>query len=356
MKDIGSIFPLYEDDLHRYSQCCAKETENHSIINYSLCREAIYAIAKAYGDSNRVALLPAYTCQTVIDPFIQQGWTCHFYNITKNLRIDIESLIKSYENHHPSLVIAHPYLGMELNKKELNALSVIKQNGSVLVEDLTQCMLTSSRPRIFDYFVGSYRKWIQIPDGGFVETRTGIKIETPTEESKDFVRKQLDSMYLRGQYFKTGNEILKEISIRLNKEAVNAVCKIDQLYRMSEFSSMVWKSEDLESVRKRRMENYSYLFGYIKENNLIKNVCSDISEVTTAPLYFPVYALHRSTVQKELADNHIYAPVLWPVYDNDVLINENIKSIYDTILMLPIDQRYDIHDMSKIANILNSYA
>ena len=34
---------------------------------------------------------------------------------------------------------------------------------------------------------------------------------------------------------------------------------------------------------------------------------------------------------------------------------ENIKDIYSTILMIPIDQRYDVDDMRRIVKIINDY-
>ena len=62
----------------------------------------------------------------------------------------------------------------------------------------------------------------------------------------------------------------------------------------------------------------------------------------------------RSEVQTRLANEHIYAPVLWPVCTEDLLISEDIKYIYSHILMIPIDQRYNEFDMSRILTVLNS--
>lgn len=355
MKDIGSIFPLYDEDLYSVSQECPKKSVGGNVIRFSLCREAIFTIAKLHDDSNRIALLPAYTCQTVIDPFIQQGWTCHYYNIKKSLRIDTEDLIRLSERVQPAVTIVHPYLGMDLNDEELSALNILNQRGYLLVEDMTQCIFSKKRHSFFDYYVGSYRKWTKIPDGGFLEVRESDNIEMPTEVSESFIRKQIDAMYLRGQYFLTGNERLKEISIRLNKEATGALEKIGRLHKMSCFSSEIWDNIDFKLIERKRLENYRYLFENLDTGKGIDLICKDISEVTSAPLYFPIYAKDRSNLQKRLAAGHIYAPVLWPVHNDDVLINENIKFIYNSILMLPVDQRYDLDDMHRIATSVNSY-
>ena len=56
-----------------------------------------------------------------------------------------------------------------------------------------------------------------------------------------------------------------------------------------------------------------------------------------------------------LSEQHIYAPVIWPVVYEEVLVNETVKYIYDHILAIPIDQRYDEGDMAKIVSIIKGY-
>lgn len=355
MKDIGSIFPLTNEDMTLMTKGVSLSAKNGNRINFSLCREAIYAVAKKYNHTEKTVLIPAYTCQTVIDPFIQQGWKCYFYNINTNLRIDLEDLLLKCDSFNPSMLVVHPYYGMELNKAELEVLKTIKQKGIVLLEDITQCINTKTRPDVFDYFTGSYRKWFKVPDGGFLESNFLDLISIPEEENASFVSKQIDAMYLRGKYFETEDELIKSISIRLNKEAVSEIGKLIHCHKMSDFSMSVMDTEDENKSIEQRFRNYQYLYDNLCQSEQIKFVCNDIDDVTTSPLYFPIYALDRSLLQNKLASQHIYAPVLWPVYNEDVLINENIKKIYSTILMIPIDQRYDEEDMYKIVSLLNAF-
>lgn len=353
MKDIGSIFPLTNEDMTLMTKGAPLSTKNGNRVNFSLCREAIYAVAKKYDYTKKKVLIPAYTCQTVIDPFIQQGWECYFYNININLRIDLEDLLYKCESFNPTILVVHPYYGVELNKAELEVLKSIKQKGVVLLEDITQCIHTKTRPDVFDYFTGSYRKWYKVPDGGFLESDYLDYISIPDEENTSFVSKQMDAMYLRGKYFDTKDELIKSISIRLNKDAVSEIGRLIQCHKMSDFSMAVMNTEDENKSIEQRFKNYQYLYDNLWQSEQIKFVCNDINEVTTAPLYFPIYVIDRASLQKKLASQHIYAPVLWPVHNDDVLINENIKKIYSTILMIPIDQRYDHKDMIRIVNVIN---
>jgi hypothetical protein len=77
--------------------------------------------------------------------------------------------------------------------------------------------------------------------------------------------------------------------------------------------------------------------------------------VTTAPLYFTLYVKERARLQKLLSLNSIYAPVLWPVEDERVLITEDIKFIFNHLLAIPCDQRYDQDDMQRVAEVINNY-
>ena len=70
MKDIGSIFPLYKKDLVPFEKTELKSDRIH----FSLCREALYAVARSLNNTNRVVLMPAYTCDTVYMPFKQLGY------------------------------------------------------------------------------------------------------------------------------------------------------------------------------------------------------------------------------------------------------------------------------------------
>ena len=159
MKDVGSIFPL-EDT---YSPSIEAPMGTFGVVQYSLCREALYDIAIHHRDVNNTVLIPAYTCQSVITPFEEAGWTCRYYNIKRNLRIDVEYLKCLSEKVKPTLVVVHPLYGMSLNEEESDALRKISGMGASIVMDLTHCIFAEPKFDFVDYFVGSYRKWFPIP-------------------------------------------------------------------------------------------------------------------------------------------------------------------------------------------------
>lgn len=355
MSDVGSIFPLYDSDLEGVESYVVKKN-NNNILYYSLCREALGVIAKSLQGTERKVLLPSYTCDTVITPFIEKGWECYYFPVNHKLKIDRTAVLELFSMHRFDLMVVHPYYGVDLDNDEIEMLQYVHSQGCKIVVDLTQCIFSNQRLEFVDYYTGSYRKWFAIPDGAFLETNDeSLLSDSELKENETFVSLQTDAMYLRGLYFTTGNEEIKSISRRLNKMAVNKVDANVQPHKMAKVSLKIMATEDLEHNQRQRLDNFQFLFEHLQGIDKCKLLCENMSEITTAPLYFMIFVPDRSQLQATLASHQVYAPLIWPVEYEEVLVNDVVKNIYDTILAIPIDQRYNQSDMSKIVNIIKEY-
>lgn len=353
-KEIGSIFPLSDSDLRQAKASLLELPEER--LYYSLCREALYDIAKSLMVSNGTVLIPAYTCQTVITPFEEAGWRCEYYSIHKNLRINTESLIDSENKYNPSIIVVHPYYGMDFSDAEVSTLTKLKEEGIEIVLDLTQCIFSLKQYSFASFVVASYRKWMPVPDGGYLINHCNrVSISQPLHENAEFTEREVAAMYLRGQYFGNGEQRTKAISIRLSKAADHIAESNIAPHRMSQVAYYFLQRENMVNNQKKRFENYAFLDNNIRETERVSKVCKDTNEVTSAPLYFTIYVEDRSALQCLLAQNAIYAPVLWPVEDERVLIDDHVKYIFSHLLAIPCDQRYDENDMQRVAEIINNY-
>lgn len=353
-KEIGSIFPLSDDVISQAESGLLQYTGDR--IHYSLCREALCDIAHALDKTEKKVLIPAYTCQTVITPFEESGWLCEYYSINRDLRIDLKSLENSIALHNPSLLVVHPYFGMDLNEEEVVVLNGIKEKGVAIVLDLTQCIFSTKHYSFASFIIASYRKWMPIPDGGYLKNNTeSVHITQPVTENVEFTDREIAAMYLRGQYFGNEEQRTKAISIRLSKSADHIADSNIVPHKMSQVAYNLLTKENLEKNQKSRFDNYAYLFNNIQESKKIAKVCKNMSNVTTAPLYFTIFVQDRPALQHILAQDSIYAPVIWPVEDERVLIDDEIRYIYEHILAIPCDQRYDENDMCRIVEVINNY-
>lgn len=345
MKDIGSIFPVY--DLHPQES----EIQVSKRQYFSLCREILLEIAKRYEHTNRVVLLPAFTCKVVIEPFEQLGWTICYFGVHKNLRINALSFRKAIGDYHPALVLVHPYFGMELNHEEETLLKEAKECGCDIILDNTQCIYSEKRYEWVDYVVGSVRKWIPIPDGAFVESKVPFEAVNGTNDK--YVERELEAQYLRGVYYHSEDENVKTISRRLDAEAMDM---LDQerisLHAISDFSRNVIASTDMVANAERCRRNFEYLYENL-DGVGISPISTSVEDVSTAPLMLPFYTDNRKMVQQKLAKERIYAQYLWPVPSEECLVDEEVKYIYEHHLVFFMDQRYDVEDMDRIISVMN---
>lgn len=348
MKDIGGIYPIEQRVLSSSGKTNLPFFTEPNIRYFSLCREALLTIARSLHKEHGKVLLPAYTCQTVIEPFVELGWECSFFGISEKLRIDGESLKEQYDRIRPDVIVVHPYYGMDLTEGEIKILRDIKDGNCVFVEDMTQCLFSSLRDDVFDYYVGSMRKWFPIPDGAFAfSLKKKLEMSGDLPQNEQFVNSMLDAMYLRGIYYKSGDVAVKEISRGIDKSAGRCVAQGISAHAISDYSQAALTGIDLSEVQNRRRINYELLWEEFTCAG-VKKVCQSLEEVTSAPLYFPVLVEDRLGLMQKLIEQRIYAPVLWPVKTEEVLINEAVAKIYNHILAIPCDQRYCEEDMGRI--------
>lgn len=361
MTEVGSIFPLntlHIDSRERYTK---EEFESFlnldkNVLFLSLGREAFSIIARNHS-TNKKVLLPMYTCQTVGDPFVKLGWKFDTYSIDINLRINVRSLKEKLHSFKPGIVVFHPYYGTYFSQDEIEVIDEIKSNGVIVVVDYTQSIYCKKRIDSIDYVVGSLRKWFDSPDGGYIYSKCqDVSGYDSLSENISFVMPQIDSMYLRECYFKTGDQTLKDISIRLNKYAVSIAGKNIEPHALSVFGKNRLLNADVITFGKIRLSNYTYLYNNLFQSRKVKFVYNDINEIVSSPLYFPIYCENRAELQRRLAENRVYAPILWERPEFYMYLDESSSYIYDHILVIPIDQRYGINEMRKVCEVINSFS
>ncbi len=350
--DIGSIFPVFEglSDSKDSGFGMFEDT-----VLYALCREALLEIARRYPDDRRTVLIPAYTCAAVVAPFEQLKWSVRYYGVSCDLRIDVASLLEAADDAGPSLVVVHPYYGAGLDDEEKEALRKLRERGVDLLEDVTQCLFLPEDPDLYRYRVGSLRKWFAIPDGGFlVSYDSNWHPRQPKEEFSEFSGTLAKAMLLRGEYFKTRDAAIKQESIRLSKAADSVSNGLIEGHSISSESVIRLAEADFDECASARLRNYRFLHKRFEDKRSCRAVRKDEDAVTTAPLYFPVYAADRNDLQRFLAGHRIYAPLLWPMCMSREDAGDT-SCIYDNILAIPCDQRYSLDDMARIVDAIAEY-
>lgn len=328
--------------------------ENVSL--FATARNSLSYIARSLKDKAHRVMIPAYTCMTVALPFTEEGYLCAYYAIDRNLRINEESFLGMLEHFKPDVVVMHPYYGMDLTEKEQALLRKAKEQGCFVVEDLTHSLFSSRRYDFVDAYVGSLRKWFNAPDGGFYESTV---LPAPNmeelEEKTDFVKYMTDQLYLRDLWVKTGDPQLRLIAAHLDQIAVKVNREDWTPCRASDFTRRLLVGEDPKENNERRKANALYLYEKLKNSDKVDMVYTDVSDISTGPLWFPVYVKQeRKEVQKSIRHTGITSVVLWGVEDPATLLNDELRYIYSHILVFPCGQMYDEEDMQYIVDIIEN--
>ena len=81
-----------------------------------------------------------------------------------------------------------------------------------------------------------------------------------------------------------------------------------------------------------------------------------VEDISTGPLWFPIYMTNqdRKTWQKEtFKPNGVTAVGLWPLEIPATLVTDDVKYIYDRILVFPCGQMYGDEDRQYIVDAIN---
>ena len=316
---------------------------------------AVIDIEKRYPEIPKTCLLPSYTCRTVVIPFIRHNWRLFFYDIDEKLSVNAEILASKVEAVQPSVLLAHTYYGTDTLATVRKLISKFqKEKKLIFIEDMTQSLfLLEKNISQADYLVGSLRKWLNTPDGGFCISDRKLDI-ADSGEYTEYIQAKTDAQRRKRNYLDGDVYGSKQDFLSINNHAESLLYQATDLYSISDMAKAGLQTFDMDRIKARRRDNAEILEKGIQ-------TLTDITPVITlnegeSPLYYPVYTENRDGLQTYLAERDIFAPVLWDV---PVEVTEKMSAqtqyIYDHILALPCDHRYDDKDMYRIINCLKSY-
>ena len=322
-------------------------------IYLSTCRSAIGEVLKRLKDSKtKKALLPAFTCHSVLLPFIENGYEVFPYSIKEDLTVDWEKFKTCVEEIHPDVVLLHSYFGFNTISGGENLIEELKKQGVAVVEDLTQRLYSSFDGIGANYQVGSLRKWMPIPDGAVL---MGLNMEQPTNEDIELSDAKMKAMFHKGEYLLKGQGDKQQFRTEY-AEAEHILDSRSDTYRMADASRRIFNSTNIEEMANLRRDNYKRLALRLKEFSAINMINPELPD-DIVPFMMPVLVKNgRKELQQFMASHDIYPTVIWACPDEfKDKIDSTARMIYDNILCFHIDQRYTYAEMERIGNILEEY-
>ncbi len=286
--------------------------------------------------------MPSYLCSTMLQAVDQQVTKVRFYEVDYNLKIT--SLAWLHDVKINDLVVIIDYFGFPCNQA---CITSAKAQGAWVLEDASQALLSEEIGQLADYVLFSPRKFLGVPDGGVLRFNNNIEINDiklkPSPEA--WWLKAFSATVLRREFDQQKDE--DRSWFKLFQEA-NAECPIGP-YAMSELSQIFLRyCFDYSMIAERRVKNYQFL----------ANLLGDIAILPTlppkvVPIGFPIRVKNRDLVRQRLFDHQIYPPIHWQIQKIVPKKFRDSHQLADEIMTLPCDQRYDIIDMNRMAELVN---
>lgn len=354
LKEIGSNFWLSQDGKDGGKiDSGLFNTFYQDVIYTSSGRGAISVVLSDLEINSKRVLLPSFTCETVIEPFLNHGYDVSYYEVEKNLVVNIDKFLSDVKNYVPDIILVHNYFGFDTTLEIRTAIEELKESGIIIIEDLTQNLYSNYKRLSANYYVGSFRKWAGIPEGGFALKSKGNFKNKPNIYDNRLLESKVVAMKAKYDYIfcDIGD---KEDYLKMYSEAEDILNDEKEIFKMSDYSYNQQANLDIDNLVKRRRDNYNHLLKNIK-NTKIKPLFYKLSS-DVVPLYFPIICeKERFSLQNCLRKNQVYAPIVWPK-PNCITDNiENADYFYNNLLCIPCDQRYGYEEMNRVIELLNSW-
>ncbi len=316
-------------------------------------REALYLVAltEKMADETPTLLAPAYSCHSMIDPFLKAGWRVFYYPLNPDLTVYIECFRQLLITLRPDAVLTMNYFGSSSTDE---AVDCVKSNASdcLIIEDFSHCTFSFDAivNRSVDYYVSSIRKSIGVCDGAVVVSNRRVDKKYIKREQTDFSKIRYNNQLLKGQYSFTQESSQKATFYPNLRQQEVEIDNFTAVYEISSWGMRMLQSINGASIRYARQKNMEHILALL--DGKVRMISGIERCLNGAPFSMPILVENRDSVQKQLSAKGVYAPVLWPICEDARNVCPVSARMADKMLSLPIDQRYDWDDIEDIAKIV----
>ncbi|MDD5456785.1 MAG: hypothetical protein PHV30_07110 [Candidatus Margulisbacteria bacterium] len=288
------------------------------------------------GFKDKKFLVPDFICPTIIEVLNQENVAYDFYNVGTDLTINLSSI---RNKDFDAIYVIHYFGNKHTNLEQINL-----DNKFFIADHVFSPHF--EKPKNLTDWIGfnSLRKISCIADGSLLRSTVSLNDSLINKTEAPFVGLKYEAKnakfeMLQNQDFSQDQEVFK-----LSQEAEDALNRQTEIYQISSRSlSLTYQFfKNLNEEEKIRAENYSEL------EKILTLKCTGAD--TDFYSFFNLKVNKRDELRKWLFDRQIYLPVFWPGVPG--LTHE----LFPSIISIPIDSRYNINDMRRVAeSILEFY-
>ncbi len=270
--------------------------------------------------------LPAYICDSVLQPIKKEGLSYEFYSINECFEPIFDKPIKDDE-----CFMYVNYFGIN-NKNVKNLISRYKN----LIIDNTQAFFALPCKGVDTFY--STSKFFGVADGAYLYTDNTdrlIHLERDTSFDRMFhLLKRIDISASDGyDLFLKNGEYFDNCGLK----------------SMSKLTEAILGSINYEKCRDIRNSNFSFLHKELSKHNGL-NI--DVGKLN-GPMIYP-FLNDKASLKEKLIENKIYVATYWKEVRDRVSEYSFEDNLVNCLIPLPIDQRYNLEDMKYIVKFIKS--
>lgn len=313
-------------------------------------RAALYLILqnlKSIGVSH--VHLPAFLCESILQPVKALELDYSFYPV----QLDLTAQPDPPKN---SAVLLIHYFGC-INKAT-DSLREDSGKDYYLIEDASHVFLNK------DYFLEdgiqfvffSTRKHGPTVLGGWCNL--DMDLENPSKDIDLYTWKSLAARMIKGMYLIESDEevdqstesfyleLFRELEVSLDSDIYPT--------KPPKIVLDIIDGLDWEEISRRRRDNWQALDDIIEDK--VERFSKELTK-GNVPLGYVIRHKNRNGIREKLAKHRIFAPVHWPL-PNEINRKRfpNSVALSDSLLTIPIDQRYSQDDITYLADVLKTIA
>lgn len=309
-KEIGGYFGL---------ECTNTPGYHKNGVLLNSARNALRYIIKAY-HITKIAL-PYYTCPVVWQAVKEENCTIIPYDIDDNFIPDTILDGNMY-------IVYNNYFG--ICGKNVETLS--KQYPNLIIDN---AQAFYAQPKGLASFY-SPRKFFGLPDGGITVCNKTLSEKFNKSVSYDLcshllIRHDLSASAGYNEFQKNDNALIRR-----------------PIELMSNLTQTLMGNINYQNAKTKRLKNFIFLHDKLKENNKIK-IDMHADDV---PMVYP-FRTDTEALRSKLVKNKVYVAKYWPIKEEfDCMKSEKAQNMANSVIPLPIDQRYDLDDMKRILEVI----
>lgn len=299
-------------------------------------RQALALLAQELGGTGRSSIaIPAFACESMIEPFQQRNWRVVPYPVDGRLRPRLEDAADLVGLGRADVVLAVRYFGAVPDRRDQAAVRAIRQAGAYVIADETHHPFS---PLVLDADAAfaSLRKTLPVASGAYLTRH--VQASPPPAGEADGRWSAMDAF---------GGELGPSPDIRRAMDDANEVLESsDRPRSIDSRSRRTLERLNLDLISARRRANATALVEALSGFTRVVPAVSFGAHET--PSHLPLRVAAPRTLQRRLAARRIYCPIHWSRPEGFA----HGLAWPDDLLSVPVDHRYSPSSMRRVADVI----